>query len=175
MSVTKQKIERHLCRKRDKQFQKQKTKLLAIEAMKTKNNVQKTILSTSAVIISLVLISLTVTAQDFWRMVITNSSFNEIALAMTNTHEKNEYQPVNSETWSEKLMPVEEETELPVENWMKETPSNDAFQLSTIQVTEDKLEIEDWMMDEKHFKTTIESEMPLIIEPWMYNGRFWTR
>jgi hypothetical protein len=35
--------------------------------MKTKNNVQKTILRSAAVIVSFVLISFTVSAQDFWK------------------------------------------------------------------------------------------------------------
>ncbi|HCE58413.1 MAG TPA: hypothetical protein DER09_11420 [Prolixibacteraceae bacterium] len=144
--------------------------------MKTKNNVQKTVLSTSAVIISLVLISFTVTAQDFWKMVITNSSFNEIALAMTDTHEKPKSQPVNHETWVEKLSPVEEqEQELAVEDWMKKSSNFSASELLTHPETESNLKVEDWMMDENHFGTGDEIEMPLITEPWMYNERTWTR
>ncbi|MGE0018465.1 MAG: hypothetical protein AB7S72_02260 [Draconibacterium sp.] len=144
--------------------------------MKTKNNVQKTVLSTSAVIISLVLISFTVTAQDFWKMVITNSSFNEIALAMTDTREKPKSQPVNHETWIEKLAPVEEqEQELAVEDWMKESSAFDASGLLTQPETENNLKVEDWMIDENHFGTGSEIEMPLITEPWMYNERIWTR
>jgi len=50
--------------------------------MKTKNNVQKTILRSLAVVLSFVLISFTVNAQDFWKKLLENSSFNEIALAM---------------------------------------------------------------------------------------------
>lgn len=143
--------------------------------MKTKNNVQKTVLSTSAVIISLVLISFTVTAQDFWKMVITNSSFNEIALAMTDTREKPKSQPVNHETWIEKLSPVEEqEQELAVEDWMKESSTFDASAPLTHPETESNLKVEDWMIDENHFGTGNENEMPLITEPWMYNERTWT-
>ncbi len=144
--------------------------------MKTKNNVQKTVLSTSAVIISLVLISYTVTAQDFWKMVITNSSFNEIALAMTDTREKPKSQPVNHETWIEKLSPVEEqEQELAVEDWMKESSTFDASAPLTQPETESNLKVEDWMTDESHFETGNETDMPLITEPWMYNERIWTR
>ena len=36
---------------------------------KTKNNVQKTVLRSLAVVVSFVLISFTVTAQDFWKAV----------------------------------------------------------------------------------------------------------
>ena len=136
--------------------------------MKTKNNVQKTVLSTSAVIISLVLISFTVTAQDFWKTVITNSSFNEIPLAMTDTREKTKSHPVNHETWIEKLTPVEEQDpELTVEDWMKESSTIDASGLLTQPETESNLKVEDWMIDENHFGTGSETEMPLITEPWM--------
>ena len=144
--------------------------------MKTKNNVQKTILSTSAVIVSLVLISFTVTAQDFWKMVITNSSFNEIALAMADTREKPKAQPVNTETWSEKLLPVEEtEQELPVEAWMKEVSNFETTQFTNEPATENSLKVEDWMLSEEHFGTEIEHEMPLMTEPWMYNEKLWMR
>jgi hypothetical protein len=52
------------------------------------NNVQRAILRSVAVIISFVLVSYTVSAQDFWRKLITNSSFNEIAIAMIETNGK---------------------------------------------------------------------------------------
>lgn len=144
--------------------------------MKTRNNVQKTILSTAAVIVSLVLISYTVTAQDFWKMVITNSSFSEIALAMADTHEKPKAHQVNAETWNEKLMPaVEEEPQLNVEEWMKETANFEDAQAFIEPATENSLKVEDWMMNEAHFGTGIEKEMPLMTEPWMFNEKLWTR
>ena len=58
--------------------------------MKTKNNVQKAILRSGAVIVSFILISFTVSAQDFWKRLLTNSSFNEIAIAMVETSGKTE-------------------------------------------------------------------------------------
>lgn len=143
--------------------------------MKTKNNVQKTILSTSAVIVSLVLISFTVTAQDFWKMVITNSSFNEIALAMADTREKPKSEPVSNETWSERLLPVEEEQNLTIENWMKESPLGGASLPMNLSETENKLNVEDWMVSDADLNTKAENEMPLLTEGWMYNEKLWTR
>lgn len=143
--------------------------------MKTKNNVQKTILSTSAVIVSLVLISFTVTAQDFWKMVITNSSFNEIALAMADTREKPKSEPVSNETWSERLLPVEEEQNLTIENWMKESSLGGASLPMNLSETENKLNVEDWMVSDADFNTKAENEMPLLTEGWMYNEKLWTR
>ena len=54
--------------------------------MKTKNNVQKAILKSLAVIISSVLISFTVSAQGFWESILENNTFNEIALAMVESN-----------------------------------------------------------------------------------------
>lgn len=41
--------------------------------MKTRNNVQKAIIKTMAVIMSLVLVSITVNAQEFWKTVLKNN------------------------------------------------------------------------------------------------------
>ncbi len=54
--------------------------------MKTKDNVQKAILKSMAVVFSIILISMTVNAQDFWKSILENVSFNEIALAMTESN-----------------------------------------------------------------------------------------
>jgi len=143
--------------------------------MKTKNNVQKTLLSTSAVIISLVLISFTVNAQDFWKMVITNSSFNEIALALADTREKPKTQVVNTETWVEKMMVVEEaEEDLRVETWMKEPANFESQQFLAAPETENRLQVEAWMLDETHFGD-VNNEEPLRIEEWMLNDQLWVR
>ena len=143
--------------------------------MKTKNNVQKTLLSTSAVIISLVLVSFTVTAQDFWKMVITNSSFNQIALALADTREKPKAQVVNTETWVEKMNVAEEAEEaLRVENWMKEPASFESQQLTVAPETENSLQVEAWMFDESHFGNT-NAEEPLTTEEWMLNEKLWVR
>jgi hypothetical protein len=143
--------------------------------MKTKNNVQKTLLSTSAVIISLVLVSFTVTAQDFWKMVITNSSFNQIALALADTREKPKAQLVNTETWIEKMnVEAEAEESLLVENWMKEPAHFESQQLLAAPETENSLQVEAWMFDESHFGNT-NAEEPLTTEEWMLNEKLWVR
>jgi hypothetical protein len=143
--------------------------------MKTKNNVQKTLLSTSAVIISLVLVSFTVTAQEFWKMVITNSSFNQIALALADTREKPKAELVNTETWVEKMNVAEEAEEaLRVENWMKEPASFESQQLQVVPETENSLQVEAWMFDENNFGST-NNEEPLTTEEWMLNDKLWVR
>ncbi len=86
--------------------------------MKTKNNVQKTILRTGAVILSLVLISFTVSAQEFWKKLITNSSFNEIAVAMIETKTVNISEKPQMQ--SAKIITNEalQEPALELETWM---------------------------------------------------------
>ena len=91
--------------------------------MKTKNNVQKTILRAGAVVISFVLISFTVSAQEFWKRLLTNSSFNEIVIAMIETDD--------------------DKTGVPVETTTKST-----FQFYAVRELDNKLHLEDWMLNE---------------------------
>lgn len=144
--------------------------------MKTKNNVQKTILSTSAVIVTLVLLSYTVTARDFWKMILVNSSFNQIALAMSDTHLKTKDVPVNNATWEEKmLLANEQEPENKVEEWMKSTASFESTLLLPEAAVEQPLGIESWMTNENYFEKSTVTEEPLTIEPWMTNENLWIR
>ena len=114
--------------------------------MKTKNNVQKTILRSIAVVVSFVLISFTVSAQDFWKKLLENSSFNEIALAMVETS------------------PEKPDSDSKAENL------NYAYQENESEPT---LEIEDWMLDEELFQVNENVELPLEVEPWMTSEKVW--
>ncbi len=87
--------------------------------MKTKNNVQKTVLRSAAVVVSFVLISFTVTAQDFWKAVLANSSFNEIALAMAETSKKSTAAAPVSNRSANYIYENEYDGKLAVEDWMK--------------------------------------------------------
>lgn len=115
--------------------------------MKTKNNVQKAILRLVAVIVSFVLISFTVTAQDFWKKLIANSSFNEIALAMVET--SREIVGLESTTENFKLIEVENEVEpaLELEEWMSDERNFGVSDFQIIDETKDDLDIETWRLD----------------------------
>lgn len=144
--------------------------------MKTKNNVQKTILSTSAVIVTLVLLSYTVTARNFWKMVLENSSFNQIAISMTDSRVKTKETQANNETWMEKMVTVnEQEPEMKVEDWMKESGNFEVVNLLPEISVEQPLEVEDWMKNESYFEVSDKSEEPLAIEPWMTSENVWVR
>jgi hypothetical protein len=145
-----------------------------LNEMKTKNNVQKTVLRTGAVVVSFVLISFTVAAQDFWKTLLTNSSFNQIALAMTENSKKSDAK--TSDTKTNKATYVYEneyDAKLHVEDWMT---NNVYFKPIVLQALEKEnhLQVEEWMKNEKLFATTtLESETPLTLENWMTSSKVW--
>ena len=141
--------------------------------MKTKNNVQKTVLRTAAVVASFVLISFTVAAQDFWKTVLTNSSFNQIALAMVETSKTSDVPAAASKT--NKVNYIYEndyDDKLDIEDWMT---NNKYFTLASFLPVEKEtdLQLEDWMLDENLFAVTIETESPLTLESWMTSSSVW--
>jgi hypothetical protein len=141
--------------------------------MKTKNNVQKAILRWAAVVVSFVLISFTVSAQDFWKRLIENSSFNDIAIAMVETPV--EAKPVEAPAESLEAMYFENEveTEMVVEDWMTD---NSTFDVNVFQYEvelETELGVEEWMMDENLFQSEIETEGSLELETWMTSEKVW--
>ncbi len=140
--------------------------------MKTKNNVQKTISRTLAVIVSFVLISITVTAQDFWKTVLTNSSFNQIAIAMSETSKK----PVAPERAPESkplnfIYVNDYEEKLEVEGWMT---NDNLFNpvVITVAENESELQVEDWMLNEVLFGAA-ETDNHMQFESWMRNNVAW--
>ena len=141
--------------------------------MKTKNNVQKTILRGAAVLVSFVLISYTVSAHEFWTKLITNSSFNEIAIAMVDASGKTK-KAANTEVQNSATNLNEVyEPALKLEYWMT---SDIYFGNSTIQEieeTETELQLESWMFNENLFKGASEVEQPLKLENWMTSDKFW--
>jgi len=135
-------------------FGKAKTENKKTKAMKTKNNVQKAIfLKTAAVVVSFVLVSLTVSAQDFWKKLLTNSSFNEIALAMVETTNN----PGETETSTDysylHALETEVDPVLEVEGWMMDE-TNFSYLFHTNEI-ESVLEVEDWMFNESLFELRI--------------------
>lgn len=142
--------------------------------MKTKNNVQKTMLRWAAVVVSFVLISFTVNAQDFWKRLIENSGFSDIALAMVETSNEAERNSEPAESREAINFEIEAEPEMEVEAWMTNYTKFDVgFQLE--EEHEAELGVEDWMIDETVFQwgkenrglagqqTSMTSENPLKI------------
>lgn len=141
--------------------------------MKTKNNVQKTVLRTAAVLVSFVLISLTVTAQEFWKAVLTKSSFNQIALAMVETPKK-PVVPVSADTKiSQNEMYLSDyESKLNLEDWMTDEQSFKVVEIKEV-AKDENLKIEDWMLNDDLITVTTETESPLKVEAWMTESKTW--
>jgi len=149
--------------------------------MKTKNNVQKAISKSLAVIISLVLVSLTVNAQEFWDNVLKNNSFTHIAMVMTNENSDASHFETDlsgsAATFSELFIP-EAEPALELENWMTDDALFTGWMGMLEPEAEPALQLEGWMTDANSFgiKTiTVEQEndAALQLESWMVNGKVW--
>lgn len=165
--------------------------------MKTKNNVQQTILKSMAVVFSVALISLTVNAQDFWQSIYENNGFKDIAMAMVNIKTETSVESTNADLFS--YYTEETEESLEIENWMmdeysfgtfvtmeteNESPlelegwmTNDSYFNNAsemfIEETENELEIEDWMLNENLFNAAREVESALELENWMLSENIW--
>ncbi len=144
--------------------------------MKTKNNVQKAILKSAAVIVSLVLISFTVNAQNFWKSLLENETFSQIAMAMVAddlesndaSHDANH---ISDAALYAEYSVIEPEESLTLENWMT---SETVFTAETDfeAETEVPMELENWMTNENLFNVpapafTAETETALEVENWM--------
>jgi hypothetical protein len=138
---------------------------------KTKNNVQKTVLRSLAVVVSFVLISFTVTAQDFWKAVLANSSFNEIALAMAETSKKSTAAPVSGKS-ANYIYENEYDGKLALEYWMTDNSNFEATSVPKVE-KESELQVEDWMLDESFFSAATETDDELKVEDWMTNHEVW--
>lgn len=140
--------------------------------MKTKNNVQKTILRFAAVVFSFVLISFTVSAQDFWKKLIAGSSFNEIALAMVDHSKEANYHSDSAHASFNFVLDNEKDEPMTLEPWMM---NKDFYGETTTVVSneiEAPLQVEPWMLNEKLFEVQ-NAEEGLKLEEWMVSDRVW--
>lgn len=141
--------------------------------MKTKNNVQKAILRSVAVVISFVLISFTVSGQDFWIKLLENSSFNEIALAMVENSDEPKTTDSATGNFNYALLEAEYEPTLEMESWMS---SASYFGVTGFQIAnelETDLELEDWMINTNFFQVEENEESPMELEAWMTMEKVW--
>lgn len=142
--------------------------------MKTKNNVQKTILRGAAVVVSFVLISYTVSAQEFWRKLITNSSFNEIAIAMVDASGKTKKTATDQAANPAATFQAEDyEPALKLEFWMTSENYFGQKTFREIQEAEPELQLENWIINDNYFEGTAETEQPLEMESWITSDKFW--
>ena len=141
--------------------------------MKTKNNVQKTILNTFAVLTSVILLSFSVNAQSFWKTILENNSFNEIAMVMVDSKSESAFSggSSNHSNFAD-FMVNESEESLELESWMTDDSYFDSNTFYMEKETDDALELESWMTEEAYFEADafeVEEEMDnnLELEDWM--------
>ncbi len=141
--------------------------------MKTKNNVKKAILRSAAVVVSFVLISFTVSAQTFWKRLLENTGFSDIAMAMAAPAASNLDEGLPAETETLYFYANEMEPALELEAWMTDDSRFNASQFVYEEAEDENLEVEEWMMDESYFQSESENEAALELEAWMVSDKTW--
>jgi len=151
--------------------------------MKTRNNttgrknnqLSGVLLRAAAVLVSVVLLSFTVSAQDLWKELLSYNSFGKMALILVDESNATEANELSAAT-STAAFSISEETDSPlnVESWMTNDEyfgSADVFN----QVAQDEtLKIENWMTDGDYFTSRYakESDEVLPVEAWMCDASF---
>ncbi|HZH72471.1 MAG TPA: hypothetical protein VFD91_08270 [Mariniphaga sp.] len=141
--------------------------------MKTKTNFKKTAIRSGAVVVSFVLISFTVSAQGFWKKLLTNSSFNEIAIAMIEQPEgvnASGTSAAGSTSWNTFDLAFDPALEL--EGWMSD---EDYFYSSEFQSVEASAELNFKESEMAKFDLQADVNESLKIESWMLQENYWIR
>lgn len=143
--------------------------------MKTKNNIQKTVLHTVAAATGLAILSLTVNAQVTLKSLFETEGINHFAMVTENANNSfvsNTYKRsfTSAETFAAYLVNETDEP-LNVEDWMTNENAVEGFSATLETETETELVVEDWMMNNNSFKTNLvietETENALHLENWM--------
>ncbi len=136
--------------------------------MKTKNNTQKTVLKSLAVLAGFIVISLTVSAQDLLQSFNVNENTNVIALAIIDN--SNESQPASN--------PAGELTDVNSLETLFKTESENTMELEEWMTSENLFTVEKNPTQKKVIKTAsfVFEEMKdskLEFEAWMFNPKYW--
>ena len=147
------------------------------------NQIEKVLLRSAAVIVSFVLISFTVSAQGFWKQLLTNNSFGKMAMLIVeesaaglvaDASEADNAVPVEAETSNFYLEQAADKT-LELEAWMTDDAYFGAFNYIFEPEVENSLELKDWMTDDAHFSScfAVGQEDELKLEAWMTDDVYW--
>lgn len=160
--------------------------------MKRENNIQKTkngkfricITKFFAVAASLVLVSITVSANGFWKQVLVNNTYGKMAIMMVDQATLSEAQPIYSEnklaastnttgTSVKFKEEVSKENELKVDNWMIHLNNAGSNCFEDVLCFDPRLKT-----DEGNFSSLPESadkKTALKVEPRIIGQKFWRR
>lgn len=140
--------------------------------MKTIKNVQKTenkktlnaVSKTFAVVASLVLLSLTSSANGFWKQVMVNNSFGKMAVMMDDHALANNVLPLLDRSLStlDSGIAAKGVFGLTEQNMNSESP----FKIENRTIARDFFEPTTDLME-------VDAERPLTLEPWMIGDNFW--
>ncbi len=136
------------------------------------DNVQKTVLRAALIITSFVLISLTVSAQDFWKNQRLNSSSHEIALVLTN-HSGETAERGKTRIYTTMVLDAEKDETLMLEQWMT-NQSLFGFPAGKLSSTAKiPFRLEEGIFNKNRMETTGCAEEPLLLKSWMISERVW--
>ncbi len=144
--------------------------------MKTKNNVQKAVLKSLAIITGLVFLSSSLDGQGLWKPIYNNSEVDHVSLAMAGNRPEvfTSMASSNSTSAFSAYLAAETDNELELEAWMTEASFFAGNALLEIE-TEEPLQLENWMLDASSFSMNtlleVESEEEAVIEDWMVNEK----
>jgi hypothetical protein len=117
--------------------------------------------------------SFTVAAQGFWKTILANSSFNQIAMAMAETPSQNDLLILENENFSNAyFLEQDVDAKLEIEDWMVESKNFNSDFIFEPE-TENSLQVENWMLNEVLFSGVENTDSPLQLESWMTNSRIW--
>jgi len=152
--------------------------------MKTRNNqtgnrnnrFTQVLLRAAAVLVSVVLLSFTVSAQDLWKELLTYNSFGKVALIMVDDSNLNSEKPAPAATTE---FVVNEEADAPaaIQEWMSSDSYFHNYADFNEVATDEPAEIENWMTDASYFngRFAAEPEKELELQAWMCDSNFFNR
>ena len=136
--------------------------------MKTRTNFRKAAVRSAAVVVSFILISFTISAQEFWKKLLTNSSFNEIAIAMVETSKSESNSKTFDADWKRFDMAFDPALEL--EGWMS---NEEHFGVNVLHHEE---ELDPPFYGENgllYLNIIVDASEPLELEAWMLHSGVW--
>lgn len=149
--------------------------------MKTTNSktgkLKNGLLKSGAVIASFVLISLTVSAQGFWKQLLAESSLNKVAMVMAGDlrhempREMKEQTNIENTRFTNNYQAEADQT-LELQNWMTDQSYFGNTQFEAAQENDQELNLENWMTDPQYFNSA-EKDQELDLENWMLNNQYW--
>ena len=147
--------------------------------------VEKVALRGGAILISVILLSFTVSAQGLWKQLLTYNSFGKMAMLMVS--ESEDGTTALSDKAGTNALPAEKmslfydipasDRSLDLESWMTDDIYFGAYNHLFDVVVDNPLGLEGWMLNDAYFCSRIrpEADKELELEAWMNDDNYWVR